>query len=56
MVPQYVRAQGTGAGQSPAVSDQQQPSKLSQYMPVIIVINLLILMAVLLIVIFALKK
>jgi hypothetical protein len=60
MVPQYVRAsgaQGTGAGQSPAMpSDQQQPSKLSQYMPVIIVINLLILMAVLLIVIFALKK
>jgi hypothetical protein len=60
MVPQYVPApeeQRAGAGRSPTVqSAQQQPSKLAQYMPVIIVLNLLILMAVLLIVFFAIKK
>jgi hypothetical protein len=60
MGPQYVPAPGTqrdGADQSAAMpSTQQQPSKLSQYMPVIIVLNLLVLMAVLLIVFFAIKK
>lgn len=57
-VPQYVPAPGTQqAGQAAAMpSVQKQPSKLSQYMPVIIVLNLLVLMAVLLIVFFAIKK
>jgi hypothetical protein len=59
-VPQYIPAPGNqwpGSPQSPAmVSQASQPSKLSQYMPLIIVLNLLVLMAILLIFFFALKK
>lgn len=58
-LPQYVPNAGTQwpAGQTPSMPSQApQPSKLSQYMPVIIVLNLLVLMAILLIVFFAIKK
>lgn len=61
-VPQYIPASGTswpGSGQSPAMpvpSGIPEPSKLSQYMPLIIALNLLVLIAILLIVFFAIKK
>lgn len=59
-VPQYIPApasQWSGSPQSPSMPSQaQQPSKLSQYMPLIIVLNLLVLMAILLIFFFAIKK
>ena len=61
-VPQYVPASGTswpGSGPSPAMpppAAAPQPSRLSQYMPIIIALNLLVLIAILLIVFFAIKK
>jgi hypothetical protein len=54
-LPQYVPNTGNSSS-LPELSSASQPSKLSQYMPVIIVLNLLVLMAILLIVFFALKK
>ena len=60
-VPQYVPAQTQwpGSAPSPAIPPHpgtSQPSKLSQYMPLIIALNLLVLIAILLIVFFAIKK
>ena len=59
-VPQYIPAPGNqwpGSLQPPAMPSQaSQPSKLSQFLPLIIVLNLLVLMAVLLIFFFAIKK
>lgn len=58
-IPQYIPAPGSqwqGSPQSPSMPQAPQPSKLSQYMPLIIVLNLLVLMAILLIFFFAIKK
>ena len=61
-VPQYVPGPGAQwpssapASTMPTPPSGHQPSKLSQYMPLIIVLNLLVLMAILLIVFFAIKK
>lgn len=59
-VPPYVPNPGTQwppTGQSPAMPQHApQPSKLSQYMPVIVALNVLVLLAILLIVFFAIKK
>jgi hypothetical protein len=58
-VPPYAPAPGAQwppAGQSPAMPPHPQPSKLSQYMPVIVALNVLVLLAILLIVFFAIKK
>lgn len=58
-VPPYVPSPGTQwppTGQSPAMPPHAQPSKLSQYMPVIVALNVLVLLAILLIVFFAIKK
>jgi hypothetical protein len=58
-VPPYAPNPGTqwpATGQSPAMPQHPQPSKLSQYMPVIVALNVLVLLAILLIVFFAIKK
>ena len=56
-LPHYVPVPAN-AWQSPAIpqASAPHPSKLSQYMPLVIVLNLLVLLAILLIVFFALKK